>query len=450
MTAAAELPVNLKANPRLSRWLRFNRDGYVELSPGKVELGQGIVTALAQIAADELDVRLERIRMVPVSTAASPNEGTTSSSLSVEQSGSAVRHAAAQARAIYLAHAAQRLGVAPDSLSVDDGTIIGPGNLRTSYWELADDALLARDATPGIAPKAPAARRIAGTPSPRLDLPDKVFGRPRFIHQLDLAGMLHGRVLRPDSPSSRLGALDDRAARAVAGVVAVVRDGSFVGVVAETEAAAEAGLAALRKGATWTAGEPLPNETDLTAWLKSQPLETTTVGERKAAAPTPAARTLRRQYSRPFIAHASMAPSCAIAQWTAPDELKVWSHCQGVYGLRIDLSLALGLPQEKITVAHVEGAGCYGHNGADDVAFDAALLARAAGGRPVRLQWSRADELAWSPMGAAMAVEIEADLDQKGEIVGWRGQVWSNGHVSRAGRAPIPTVLAASHIAKPF
>ncbi len=450
MTAAADLPVNLKANPRLSRWLRFNRDGYVELSPGKVELGQGIVTALAQIAADELDVRLERIRMVPVSTAASPNEGTTSSSLSVEQSGSAVRHAAAQARAIYLAQAAQRLGVAADSLSVDDGTIIGPGNLRTSYWELADDALLARDATPGVAPKAPAARRIAGTPSPRLDLPDKVFGRPRFIHQLDLPEMLHGRVLRPDSPSSRLGALDDRAARAVAGVVAVVRDGSFVGVVAETEAAAEAGLAALRKGATWSAGEPLPNEADLSAWLKSQPVETTTVGERKAASPAPVARTLRRQYSRPFIAHASMAPSCAIAQWTAADRLKVWSHCQGVYGLRIDLALALGLPQESITVAHVEGAGCYGHNGADDVAFDAALLARAAGGRPVRLQWSRADELAWSPMGAAMAVEIEADLDQKGEIVGWRGQVWSNGHVSRAGRAPIPTVLAASHIAKPF
>ena len=145
-----------------------------------------------------------------------------------------------------------------------------------------------------------------------------------------------------------------------------------------------------------------------------------------------------------------MAPSCAIAQWTGADKVQVWSHCQGVYGLRIDLALALGLPQENIVVQHVEGAGCYGHNGADDVAFDAVLLARAAGGRPVRLQWSREDELAWSPMGAAMAVELEADLDARGEIVGWRGEVWSNGHVSRAGRAPIPTVLAASHLAKPF
>jgi CO/xanthine dehydrogenase Mo-binding subunit len=444
------LPVNLKANPRLSQWLRFSRDGYVELSPGKVELGQGIVTALAQIAADELDIALHRVRMVGVATGASPNEGTTSSSLSVEQSGSAVRYAAAQARSIYLEAAAQRLGVAPGSLSIEDGTIAGPGNLRTSYWELASDDLLACDAAPGIAAKAPGARRLAGTPAARLDLPDKVFGRPRFIHQLVLPGMLHGRVLRPASPGATLMSLDEATARSHAGVVAVVRDGSFVGVVAETEAAADAGLAALRKGAAWRPGDALPDETSLVAWLKSQPTETTIVDQRKASAPVKVARTIRRQYSRPFIAHASMASSCAIAQWTSADKVRVWSHCQGVYGLRIDLSLALGLPQESIVVQHLEGAGCYGHNGADDVAFDAVLLARAAGGRPVRLQWSREDELAWSPMGAAMAVEIEADLDAGGEIVDWRGQVWSNGHVSRAGRAPIPTVLAASHLAKPF
>jgi CO/xanthine dehydrogenase Mo-binding subunit len=446
----AELPVNLKANPRLSQWLRFSRDGFVELSPGKVELGQGIVTALAQIAADELDVSLHRIHMVQVTTTASPNEGTTSSSLSVEQSGSAVRYAAAQARSIYLELAAQRLGVAPESLRIEDGTIAGPGNLRTSYWELADDKLLARDATLGIAAKTPAARRVAGTSAGRLDLPDKVFGRPRFIHQLELPDMLHGRVLKPASPGAKLESLDDGKARAVAGVVAVVRDGSFIGVVAESETAAEAGLAALRKGAAWGPGDALPEDSDLSTWLKSQPAETTIVDERKSNVPAQVARTIRRQYSRPFIAHASMAPSCAVAQWTGADKVKVWSHCQGVYSLRIDLGLALALPQENIVVQHVEGAGCYGHNGADDVAFDAVLLARAAGGRPVRVQWSREDELAWSPMGAAMAVQIEADLDAHGEILCWRGEVWSNGHVSRAGRAPIPTVLAASHVAKPF
>ncbi|HJU30976.1 MAG TPA: molybdopterin cofactor-binding domain-containing protein, partial [Hyphomicrobiaceae bacterium] len=449
MTEPSPLPANIKANPRLSRWLRFDPAGFVELSPGKIEIGQGIVTALAQIAADELDVGLDRIRMMPVITGTSPNEGTTSGSLSVEQSGSAVRYAAAQARAIYLGAAAQRLGVAPDSLAVDDGTIVGPGNLRTSYWELADDSLLAREAAPGAAAKPPEARRVAGTPSPRLDLPDKVYGRPRFVHDLDVPGLLHGRVLKPAGPWAKLQSLDESAARALPGVIAVVRNGSFVGVVADTEAAAEAGLAALRKGAVWAGGDRLPPEADLAAWLKSQPAETTIAEERKAARPAPAARTVRRQYSRPFIAHASMAPSCAIAQWTGADKLQVWSHCQGVYNLRADIGLALGMAVENIVVQHVEGSGCYGHNGADDVAFDAVLLARAAQGRPVRLQWSREDELAWAPMGAAMAIDIQADLDAAGDIVGWRGDVWSNGHVSRPGRMPIPTVLAASQLATP-
>ena len=209
MTVAAQLPANLKANPRLSRWLRFDAGGFVELSPGKIEIGQGIITALAQIAADELDIGLERIRMIPASTAMSPNEGTTSGSLSVEQSGSAVRQAAAQARSIYLSAAAQRLGVATDALQVQDGTIIGPGNLRTSYWELADDALLARDAVGAVAAKSAQARNVAGTPAKRLDLPDKVFGRPRFVHDLSFPGLLHGRVLKPAGPWAKLTSLDE-------------------------------------------------------------------------------------------------------------------------------------------------------------------------------------------------------------------------------------------------
>ena len=442
-----ELPINLAANPRLSRWLRFDAAGFVEVSPGKIEIGQGIVTALAQIAADELDVSLERVRMRPVSTAASPNEGTTSGSLSVEQSGSAVRHAAAEARAIYLKSAAERLGVPSDSLSVEDGTIIGPGNLRTSYWELANPALLEREASAQVRVKPPAARRIAGTAVPRLDFPDKVFGRPRFVHDLSLPGMIHGRVLKPAAPGARLLSLPD--VGAVAGLIAVVRDGSFAGVLAETEAAAENALSLLRKGATWSPGETLPDAARLADWLRTAPAETTTVDARTPAVPAAVARRIRRQYTRPFLAHASIAPSCAIAQWTGPDRLNLWSHCQGVYNLRTDVSLALQIPLENIVVQHVEGAGCYGHNGADDVAFDAALLARAGKGRPVRVEWSRADELAWAPMGAAMAIEIEADLDSAGEIVGWRSDVWSNGHVSRPGRSKTPTVLAASQMANP-
>jgi CO/xanthine dehydrogenase Mo-binding subunit len=444
------LPGNLQTNPRLSRWLRFRADGVVEVFSGKVEIGQGILTAIAQIVAEELDIDLARVRMVPASTAASPNEGVTSGSYSVEHSGAALRYACAEARAIFLAAAAQRLGVAASSLSVhDDGTIVGPGNLRTSYWELGGAGLLDRDATAKVAPKPASARKVAGTAAGRIDIPDKVFGRPRFVHDLTLPGALHGRVLRPPSPGATLTALDDAKAKAAPSVVAVVRDGSFVGIVAETEEAAAAGLKALAGGAQWQAGEPLPDEASLRAWIKSQPVDTTSINVRESAVPGRKARTVRREYMRPYIAHASMAPSCAVAQWSG-DGLKVWTHSQGIFNLRADLALVFPLPPDKIVVEHAEGAGCYGHNGADDVALEAALLARAVEGRPVRLQWAREDEMAWAPVGACQAVDLEADLDEKGEIVAWRHDVWGNGHVSRPGRGKTPTLHAAWQLAKPF
>ena len=227
-----------------------------------------------------------------------------------------------------------------------------------------------------------------------------------------------------------------------AGLVAIVRDGSFAGVVGDSEAGAEAALKALRKGATWSAGEPLPDENDLAGIPESQPSESTVIDKKTAASPGQAARTIRRQYTRPYIAHASIAPSCAMAQWNG-DRVHVWTHSQGVYLLRADLAIVLKLPVENITVEHMEGAGCYGHNAADDVALDAVLLAKAAGGRPVRVQWSRHDEMSHAPFGAAMAIEIEADLDAQGEIVDWRHAIWSNGHAARPGRAAQPALLAA-------
>jgi CO/xanthine dehydrogenase Mo-binding subunit len=446
---AVVLPGSLQTNRRLSQWLRLRADGIVEVFSGKVEIGQGILTAVAQIVADELDVDLARVRMVPASTAMSPNEGVTSGSLSVEHSGSALRYACAEARAIYLAAAAQRLGVAAQSLDVQDGAIVGPGNLSTSYWELAEDNLLERDATAKIAPKPIAARRVAGTPAPRLDIPDKVFGKPRFLQDLMLPGMLHARVLRPPSPGATLSALDEAAAKHVPGIIAVVRDGSFAGVVAQTEEAAQAAVARLGKAATWTPGEALPDEAELRAWIKSQPVETTPINAREGNGAASKVRTLRREYSRPFVAHASMAPSCAIAQWS-DGRLHIWTHSQGVYNLRAELGLIFNLPPDDIIIEHVEGAGCYGQNGADDVGLEAALLARAAQGRPVSLLWSREDELAWAPFGAAQAIDLEADIDAQGEIVGWRHDVWGNGHVSRPGRAKTPTLHAAWQLAKPF
>lgn len=445
---APKLPVSLAANPRLSSWVKFTGEGRVALSPGKVEIGQGIVTALAQIAADELDVEIGRIEMIRASTAASPNEGVTSGSLSIQQSGRALRHACAEVRQRFLAAASERLGVDASLLSVDDGTISGPGNVRTSYWDLSGDVSLDVDVTAGTVAKSAAARSVAGHSIQRVDIPDKVFARPRFIHDCALPGLVHGRVLRPDISGAKLIALEEAAALAVSGLIALARDGSFAGVVADSEAAAEAALKALRKGATWSTGEPLPDENDLAGFLKSQPVETTII-DTKAAATTKAARTLRRQYTRPYIAHASIAPSCAMAQWDG-DRVHVWTHSQGVYLLRADLAIVLRLPAENIVVEHMEGAGCYGHNAADDVALDAVLLAKAAGGRPVRVQWSRHDEMSHAPFGAAMAIEIEADLDGDNEIVGWRHGIWSNGHAARPGRAAQPALLAASEIANPY
>ncbi|MET4259734.1 CO/xanthine dehydrogenase Mo-binding subunit [Bradyrhizobium sp. S3.12.5] len=446
---APKLPISLAANPRLSSWVKFTGEGRVAISPGKVEIGQGIITALAQIAADELDVEIGRIDMIRASTAASPNEGVTSGSLSIQQSGRALRHVCSEVRQRFLAAASERLGVDAALLGVEDGTISGPGNIRTSYWELAGDVSLDRDATAGASAKTAAKRAVAGHAIQRVDIPDKVFARPRFIHDSALPGLVHGRVLRPDVSGARLIALDEAAVRGVSGLIGIVRDGSFAGVVADSEVAAEVALKALRKDATWSAGEPLPDEDDLAGFLRSQPVETTVIDTRAAAATEQATRTLRRQYTRPYIAHGSIAPSCAMARWDG-NRVHVWTHSQGVYLLRADLAIVLKLPTENIVVEHMEGAGCYGHNAADDVALDAVLLAKTASGRPVRVQWSRHDEMSHAPFGAAMAIEIEADLDADNEIIGWRHAIWSNGHAARPGRAAQPALLAASEIANPF
>ena len=435
------LPASLRANPRLGQWLRVRREGWVEASSGKVELGQGILTALTAIVADTLGLGTDQVRMLPACTAHSPDEGVTSGSLSVRDSGSALRQVCLEARAIYLRQAADELGKPVDSLTVERGTIGG----RTSYWVLADDALLDRDATGE--PEA-----LAGTRAglPRIDLPDKVFGRPRFIHDLILPGLLHGRIVRPPGPEAKLLSMQDGATRACPGMLAVVRDGSLVGVVAATEPEAVAAAAILARDCRWSDPANLPPQDGLASWLRLQPAETSHVaqGKRPGNQP-PVARTVRTEFAKPYLAHASIGPSCAIARFDGP-ELIVWSHTQAIFNLRRDLALALRLEPEQVTVQHVEGAGCYGHNPADDVAFDAAFLARHLQGRPVRVQWSRADELAWPPFSPAMAVVIEVDLDATGAILDWRHTIWSNGHSTRPGRGSSPALLGAWSLDPPF
>ena len=449
MSDNAALPGSLKSNPRLGQWLRMDPRGFAEISPGKVEIGQGILTALVQIAADELDISPERVRLKAANTKYSPNEGVTSGSLSIQDSGSALRHVCAEARAIYLALAAERLGAKSNALEINDGVIAGPDNLSTSYWELADDALLDREATAGVKAKTPEARVIAGSSAARLDAPEKAFGLPRFIHDKYPADTLHGRLLRPPGPGATLISLDASAAEKMDGVVSVVRDGSFAGIVATSEYAAIKALDILRKGAAWREGAPLPDWHNLRDWIKSAPAESTVVAEKTSPAASKSARTIRREFTRPYTAHASVGTSCALARWEN-GKLEVWSHCQGIFNLRTDLALVFGMNQSDIAVEHMEGAGCYGHNGADDVGLDAALLARAINGRIVRVVWSREEELGWSPFSPGMVVAIEAYLDSDGEITAWRHDIWSNGHATRPGRGKTPTLLSGYYLAKPF
>jgi CO/xanthine dehydrogenase Mo-binding subunit len=441
------LPVSLEKNPRLSQWLRFLANGMVEVHSGKVEIGQGILTTLRQIVAEELDVAPERVVMVRAHTGESPNEGVTSGSLSTQDSGTALRYACAEARALCVAEAARRLGVAAETLTVSEGEIRAPDGRRTSYGEVGDAAIEGRAATATVAPKPSAERRIVGRSAERIDLPDKILGRARYIHDVVVPGMLHGRVLRPPSAAATLASLDDAAARSIAGVVDVVRDGSFVGVICEREEIAIAALERLRRDARWKESPTLPDEAALGPWLRGARCETTVVVER--GTPERAATTRRASYTRPYIAHASIGPSCAIARWE-DGGLHVWSQTQGVHNLKADLAIVFSMDPARVAVEHAEGAGCYGHNGADDVALDAALLARGAGGKPVRVLWSREDELGWSPFGPAMAIDIAADLDAEGDVLAWRGDIWSNGHTMRPGRATLPTLLAASQVAKPF
>lgn len=440
-------PGSLEKNPRLSRWLWVNRDGTISIFSGKVEIGQGILTALAQIAAEELGVALERIHMVPADTSRSPDEGVTSGSLSIQDSGTALRQACAQALALLLARAATRMGASIADLRVVDGTVHA-GHRSTSFWECSDEGLLDCDVDMESPLKGPRDYHVVGQPAPRRDLPDKVFGRPRFLQDMVLPGMLYGRVVRPEHGFAKLVSVEGSKVESMPGFVAIVRDGDFLGVLAEREATAVAAQRVLRSTAVWQKAEPLPR--DIHLWLKEHAVDHRVISEKSdAGAKRRAAKTLEASYTKPYISHASIGPSCALAFFEA-GKLTVWSHSQGIFNLRADLSKALRMPADAIVVRHAEGSGCYGHNGADDVALDAALLARAAGGRPVQLQWMRDDEFGWAPCGPAMALTLRAALDAEGNITDWQHELWSNGHSSRPGRSDHPALLAAWHIADPF
>jgi nicotinate dehydrogenase subunit B len=443
------LPGSLNTNRMLDAWLRIDPNGTVTIFTGKIELGQGIGTALSQIAADELDVSLERIQVVSGDTARTPNEGQTAGSLSVEQSGTAVRFACAEARDMLVSAAAAKLGVAAPDLKVSDGTIAAPGGAAATYWELAASADLKREATAKAKPKPASAHRWVGLSVPRRDIPKKFTGGAAYVQDIRLPGMVFGRVVRPPSPGAELLSVDEAAVRRMSGVVAVVRDGNFLAVAAAREEQAIRAREALKTSARWKETASLPPDGDaLYVHLMGLPVPGQTVVEKTsviAAAPT---KTLDALYTRPYQCHASMGPSCAVAQWQ-DGKLVVWTHSQGVFPLRAELAKVFDMRPQDIRCVHAEGAGCYGHNGADDVALDAALVARATGDRPVELQWMRDDEFAWEPYGSAMVMKLAGGIDAQGNVVTWSHELWSHSHNTRPGSSTGVNLLAARHLATP-
>jgi CO/xanthine dehydrogenase Mo-binding subunit len=444
------VPKDLVANPRLSSWLAFADDGTVLLRMGKVELGQGILTALVQLAADELDLSPAAVRAIPANTASGPDEGATAGSMSVADSGAAIRQVCAQVRALLLQAAAAHLEADEADLRVSDGVIrTADGAAAVTFAQLAPHLDLGRDAGPPVPTKDAADLRWTGRSLPRVDLPDKLTGGPRFLSDLELPGQLWGRVVRPPSPGAVPLEIDLGTVRELPGVVAAVQDGAFLGVVADDERRADLAADRLRALATWREEPTLPDEDDLAGYLRAGPHTDFPVDESGDPADgPPAVRTFSATYSRPFLAHAAMSPSCGAAHWD-DDGLHVWTSSQNVFGLRAAIAQALALDAGTVVVEHVEGAGSYGHNGADDAAFDAVLLARAVPGRPVHVRWSRRDELSWAPFGSPMVVDISAGLDADGRLVSWESDVYSQGHTSRPGFAGAPGLLAAAHLAQP-
>jgi nicotinate dehydrogenase subunit B len=451
--APGALPFSLRNNRKLEGWIRLEPDDTVTVFTGKAELGQGVLTVLAQITAEELDVGFDKIRMVSADTSRGPDEQYTFGSQSVEQGGSALRAAGAQARAILLAAAARRFGARPEDLQTKAGMITAPDGKHATFWEIAsaDSDLLKGDITATAAPKNPSDYSIVGKSIHRIDLPDKLAGAPSYVQDMRLPGMLFARVVRPPRNGARLVSLDEAAVRSLPGVVAVVRDGNFLGVAAKREEQAIAARNALASAARWSDDAiPLPDIADLRGELKKLRAETIVVGAAGQSEPAPEqTKRVSAEYTRSYLSHASIGPSCAVA-WLKDGRMTVWSHTQGAFPLRGDLAKVLGMNNGQVDVIHTPGAGCYGHNGADDVALDAALVARAVAGAPVKLQWMRDDEFAWAPFGPGMAMRIEAALASNGKIVDWSYDIWSNSHAMRPGQAGGVNLLAAWDLSAPF
>jgi len=446
MPPQPKLPGSLGKAPYLDAWIGIGGDGTVTVFTGKAELGQGIKTALIQCAAEELDVDLKTVTIVTADTERTVNEGYTAGSHSMQDSGTAILNAAAQVRGILIELAATRLNLPAEQLQARTGAVIANDGRSVAYKDLVTGEALHRVASAQSPLKNVKDFKIIGTPMHRVDIPGKVTGAPMYVQDMRPEGMLHARVVRPPNYGAELVAVDIASVEKLPGVIKVVRDGSFLAVAAQGEFQAIEAMNMLASIAQWRKVAQLPDQGTIHQFLTRLPSQDQVIAN-KGDPSQQGAHLLRASYTRPYLSHGSIGPSCALALMKG-DKLTVWTHSQGVYPLRNSLADMLHMKPEQVHCIQVEGSGCYGHNAADDAAADAALIARAVPGRPIRVQWMREQEHTWEPFGPAMLAKVTGRLDSSGRIDTWDYGVWSNTHSMRPG--PAGTLLAARSINPPF
>ena len=418
--AAAGKPLALT---EVDSFLAIDTKGLCTVYSGKVDLGTGTDTALRQIVAEELDVPLGRIKLVTGDTMLTPDQGTTWGSLTIQLGGMQLRNAAATARQALVAEAAKKLGAKPEELTVADGVVSGGGK-KVSYAQLIGGKAFALklDHAKPAQPKDPKSHKLVGKPVPRVDIPEKVTGKFTYMQDVRVRGMLHGRVVRPPAIGAKLESVDESSIKDIAGVVKVVREGNFLGVVARSEWAAVKAAGKLK--ANWSKSETLPDQAKLyehvraTKVLKDE--VTGNVGNAAEAMGKQGVKVHKATYDFAIHIHGSIGPSCAVAEFKN-GKLTSWSASQATHNLRKQLAAMFGMDAANVRCIYVEGAGCYGRNGHEDAAADAALLAKAVG-KPVRVQWSRADEHGWEPKGPPTLIDMRAAMDDKGNVTAWASE----------------------------
>jgi CO/xanthine dehydrogenase Mo-binding subunit len=403
-------------------FLAIDSKGLCTVYSGKVDLGTGVATALRQIAAEERDLPLDSVSLVQGDTALTPEQGTTWGSLSIQVGGMQIRQASAAARAALLDQAAKRLGAAKESLTVADGAISDRGR-RLSYAELVGGRSfsITLDPKQPVATKSPKDFKLVGKPVPRVDIPGKVTGAFTYMHDFRLPGMLHGRVVRPSAIGATLESVDEGSIKGIR-TARIVRQGNFLAVVAENEWAAIKGAGRLK--AAWSKWEGLPEQRKLFEHVRATRIVkdevTGQAGDTAAAMGAEGSKRLSATYDFAIHTHGSIGPSCAVAEFR-DGKLTSWSASQATHNLRKQLAKMFDTGVENVHCIYIEGSGCYGRNGHEDAAADAALLAKITG-RPVRVQWSRADEHGWDPKGPPTVIDLRAAMDVSGNVTAWESE----------------------------